>query len=300
MTRTLWLPLAMIGCGTPDASEFAEALPDERLVIPLEAATAARAAGEPSEYQILTRGVATDVNGFVVSVVETVRYVTGFDPTWKDGDTDVALWGPFEDDGIESQLWVQREADGYTWAIEVRAVGSEPWLAMVAGTSVPDGSGGASGEFAFDFDVAGQVDPSSGGAGAMVVSYDIRADETTGTVAFEDVVGDDAEVLTGATTWAHRADGSGSMDLAIEADATEGGVAELVILRSRWQADEAGRGDAWITGGDLGELVYTGTECWDGLGMLTFYEDNASLESGGDAAACVFAEAEFNESNGTM
>lgn len=290
----------LAGCSNEGADAFAEALPDDRLLIPLDGASAARTVGDASEYEALTRGVANDVNAFVFSVVDTVKAVTTFEPTWKDGDTDTALWGPYSENGLDSQLWVHREAVGYTWAIEVRATGSEDWLALVAGESVPDGAGGSDGAFAFDLDVAGQVDPASLGAGQVAVAYVVSDAEVSAEVAFDGVSGTDVDDLSGATQYSHAADGSGAMDLAVWADMTGNTTPELLILRSRWQSDEAGRGDAWVTEGDLGELVYTGTECWDVSSNLTFFEDNAALETGGDAASCVFDEAEFNESNGTL
>ena len=39
-----------------------------------------------------------------------------------------------------------------------------------------------------------------------------------------------------------------------------------------------------MTGGEVGELVYSATECWDASYRVTFYEDNYSMERSGEEA----------------
>lgn len=303
MTRTLLVApiLALVACAEPPPSDYAEAFPDERLLIAFDDAhSAARLAGDPSEYAAAAREVAGDVNPFVRAVTDTVREITAYEPTWKDGAAGTALWGPWSEDGVDGQLWVQRDAatGSYTWALDVRPTGTEPWSALAAGDFAPDGTGrgNGTGGFFFDFDVAHAVDADEVTGGQAYVTYTVDADGTDADVVFDSLDGEDVTDLDAGYHYTQSPDGTGAMDLAFYADATgDAAIPELVILRVRWHATGEGRGDAYVTAGDLGELVYTATECWDAGSMLTFVEDNAVMEMSGDPAACVFAEAEWNE-----
>ncbi len=88
------------------------------------------------------------------------------------------------------------------------------------------------------------------------------------------------------------------MDLAIESNmdlATD--AKEVLIVRSRWLATGAGRGDAYAIGGDLGEFVGTSSDCWGTDFKTSYYTDNYT-DSGlteGDVATCAFATAEFDD-----
>ncbi len=304
MSRTLLtVPLlALFACtAEPAPSDYAEAFPDDRLLIAFESgASAARLAGDPSEYAAAARDVAGDVNPFIRSVTDTVKEITTFEPTWKDGAEGTALWGPWTDDGVDGQLWVQRDdATGdYTWALEVREAGTEAWSALAAGEFAPDGSGrgNGTGGFFFDFDVAFALDPAEIMGGQAYVSYTVDEDGATADVAFDSIDGTDVTDLDAGYHYTQDTDGTGAMDLAFYGDASgDPAVLELFILRARWDATGAGRGDAYVTEGDLGELVYTASECWDTASVLVYVEDNFLMETSGDVGSCVFAEAEWNE-----
>ena len=88
------------------------------------------------------------------------------------------------------------------------------------------------------------------------------------------------------------------MDLAFTDDVSDppNGTTEVAIVRSRWDGEGAGRADAYVTGGDLGPLTYTESDCWDTSHQTVFLENNFELRTEGDEGACVFAEPSFNES----
>jgi hypothetical protein len=106
--------------------------------------------------------------------------------------------------------------------------------------------------------------------------------------------GPDGPVIDAAYRYGSDRNG-GYLDLAYEGEMTEGGDLETVILRTRWVKGGAGRGDAYVTGGDLGALVYQASECWDEGGIVVYDENNYELTTSGDVADCAFAEAQWNE-----
>ena len=87
------------------------------------------------------------------------------------------------------------------------------------------------------------------------------------------------------------------MDVALQTDISTpaNGTEELLIVRSRWNGQGAGRSDAYLTGGDLGVLTYTESECWGTSQMVAFFRNNLSLEAHGEEADCAFQEASFYE-----
>jgi hypothetical protein len=67
-----------------------------------------------------------------------------------------------------------------------------------------------------------------------------------------------------------------------------------VTLRSRWQATGAGRADARLAGGDLGQIEAIASECWDAMFQRVFYTDSVGFAaSEGAQTACVFATADL-------
>ena len=95
------------------------------------------------------------------------------------------------------------------------------------------------------------------------------------------------------------ADGSGEFSFGATADLDDdGAAAEDVLVRSRWDATGAGRGDAFFSGGDVpvdvGEV--TASECWDGGFGRTWYEDSIGFApTEGDASSCAFADTKLPE-----
>src|SRR5262249_60297435 len=86
-----------------------------------------------------------------------------------------------------------------------------------------------------------------------------------------------------------EADGGGTVSLTTkgDVDAVNGkGILEDVVIKSRWIASGAGRGDAKISGGDLTGTL-TGTQCWGASFAATYATDTADNKTVGDATSCV-------------
>ena len=70
---------------------------------------------------------------------------------------------------------------------------------------------------------------------------------------------------------------------------------EDVLIRTRW-SDRNGRADIIATHGDLGGNWVHGSQCWDATFVSTYESfklDGVVLAQDGDAATCVFEDAEL-------
>ncbi|MEQ1568492.1 MAG: hypothetical protein ABMA64_22840 [Myxococcota bacterium] len=300
-TFSLLLPVFVAACTTPGA-QLASILPDDRLSID-EAAfsdAAMRGVGESSEYYATTRSAVTDTNTMVGDVLSLIEAITSFDPTWSDEES-TALWGPWLDDGMYGQLWVREEADGsYSWAIELRPEASDEtaWVGVLNGIVAAGATDQASaGEFVLDLTALEELGGGDGTTGTFSCVYDLSGEGSVVDVGFGQIADGSAPPADGMYHYEQTRGVGGLMDLAVEAnlDGTETDTIETLIIRSRWQLDGQGRADAYVTGGDLGALTYTETDCWDRSHSTVFFENNFELLSEGDPSACAFAEPSFND-----
>ena len=294
-------PLTLAAC-LPPAGSYGDILPDDRLLIDeADVSELARSVGDRSEYAQLTREITGEINGGIGEVLGLVDEISSYPPTWADEDQDTALWGPWLDDGIHGQMWVQRHADdAYTWAIEIRPEGSaeDAWVPVLAGEVDPGATDLASrGRFYMDFTAIRDNGGEDDITGEMAVDYEILETGAAATVYFGDISEDGAIPADGGYYFEHERGVGGMMDVAVESDVSDpaNGVLETVILRSRWAGGSGGRTDAYVTGGDLGALTYTETECWDAGHGVVFHENNYELTREGDEADCAFTEPSFNE-----
>ena len=291
--------LVLAACTPADPVEdYSWVLPGDEVKVPLEAAR--RSAGDSSAFRAETEAIATDVNALIDSVLTSIEEVTTFEPTWADDAENKVVWGPWDDgSGVEGMLAIQKfDDDHYEWALLGRPTGEgdDAWLPLVAGHVEPGATETTGkGKLALDFDAFAALDPSMTGGGVFATVYDVREDKADNEAVFEGVyeaAGDtpvDAAYRYGAS-----ADG-GYMDIVFAGEMAEGPALETVILRSRWLADGSGRGDAYVTDGDVGPLVYQASECWDAAGFVVYEENNSDLNRSGDASLCAYAEPQWNE-----
>jgi hypothetical protein len=156
------------------------------------------------------------------------------------------------------------------------------------------------GNFLIDFDAGERVNPidNNPDSGRVEVVYDLRATgDVNGSISMH-IEGrdesDDGSIIpvTADYAYSENLDGSGDFSFAITGDVNnQGATDEQAMIRSRWQADGAGRGDAQISGGDLGADTIDATECWDTQFRRVHYADSVDfVEAEGDPADCVFAD----------
>jgi hypothetical protein len=305
MTRmpTCLVTLALLsGCGPSSPHDFSKVLPDARLKInlPVTDTSGLRTdVGDTSEYFLFTAQVTTEVNGLIGQVLDTVEAITDFEPTWADESENTAVWGPWEEENVETVLAVRQDAlDGsYAWGLDLRneGEGDGDWVTVFTGQIDPGATEiESAGRLAIDFDALSTFDSESI-TGVFAVEYDVTDETTSASAAFEGFSEDGGDETDVAYVYDQEHGEGGMMDLAFLQDVTGNEIAEVHIVRSRWHKEGDGRADAYVTEGDFGALVYRATECWKQDHAVTFYEDNADLISRGDEADCTFAESDWND-----
>lgn len=297
----------LTACTVPTTADtFRDVLPDERVLInmPTEDASAKDAAdGEWSEYYLFTARVTDDVNGLIGMTLTLVDFVTQLEPSYADVEENHAAWGPYSDalDPVETMLWVEYapQSDTYTWAFQQKPKGADDseYITVIAG-EVDEGATHEvnSGRFAIDFSAMQELDPNVSLSGVFYSDYAIHEDGVDATAAFEGFAEGDSEPVDAGYAYEQSDGGEGAMDLAWLGDATGDGQDETHIVRSRWTAEGAGRSDAYLTGGQLGDVAGTVSECWD-TQFNTAYRIEAFLgfeDEQGDVGLCAWAEPEWS------
>lgn len=298
-----------LGCvptekATPDADAFTKHLPDERILVALPSG-GNRAIGATADSYVTTVQVSTDVNGWISNVLDMLDTITSFEPTYSDAENRF-FWGPWDDGGLDpnhTALYVEfDEPTGkYAWAIVKRdkdSTDDEDWTPIVAGEAYEgDDEDQGHGFFIIDFDANTALSPAESAVGTFLSTYEVTDAGVVAEASFDEFAENGSDdPITAGYSYGQDPTGAGYMDLAYLADINEdGSQEETIVLRTRWLADGAGRGDSVVFGGDLGVLTYTATECWDTDFAVSFEENNAELQRAGDETSCVFDQPEWNE-----
>jgi hypothetical protein len=287
------------GCQPKDGVEgIRQALPQATSVQIKVPQGAARVLGEQAKFYSLTRGVSVDLNFGAAYVLILVRTIVAFPVTSIDGDT--YIWGPWTDalNPSEYRLTVRESAAGeYSWSLEGRrkAEGaSAAYASVVAGLAIPGQPFHGQGTFTLDFDVAERLDPAgNSGQGKIAVNYDLESEPKSVIMDYQHSETPPGGVPADVTfhyEYREAAGGAGDFVFVVHGDLDDNGSAwEDTDIRSRWQSSGAGRSDVRIAGGDLGDLVVTGVECWDTSFGRVYWTDSLGWEATeGDAASCAF------------
>jgi hypothetical protein len=261
--------------------------------------------GSIAETYVWTRQITQVFNGGAAFVLILVHTVVQYPPTEVQGDT--AIWEG--SDALDPAIWrltVTELADGsYDWELSGRnkTTPEDGFITMISGNAVPGSDNRGSGSFLLDFDAIHRVDPidNPDAAGRVEVTYDLEnRDGTQGTLDMhiETLVNDHGQnvPVTADYAYAENADGSGDFQFTFVGDIDENGSAfENARIRSRWQADGAGRSDVRATDGDLGSSSASFSQCWN-TQFRTVYEDFSVLEGGaaaGDPSLCAYETMEL-------
>lgn len=290
----------LAGCVTEEKeTPIIDALPTaESVQIRLPQSTA-RSIGQLAEYYVLTRQVTRDLNAGAAWVLLVVHAVVQFPATTVDGD--VYTWGPWTGNALDPAEWqlvvTANDDDTYDWALEGRSktTPEDGFLAVIVGHAVPgDEPHRGSGDFSIDFDTGERVNPidNTPDTGRVDVTYDLENRDGTAASVTMHAEGVDSLGNPGTFDYAYaeNQDGSGDFQFAIDADIEEDGSAsEQALIRSRWLTDGAGRADAMLSGGDLGDIEVEASECWDEQFRRSYYTDSVDFQpTEGDAASCAF------------
>lgn len=299
LTASCVLSLAATGCIKQDAppDELARAIPTAEQVRIKLPASQARTIGELANYYVVTRDVTRTLNGGTGWVLVLIHAIVQYPVTSINGN--VYTWGPWSDalDPAEYKLDVTDNGDGtYDYQLSGRnktVTGSQFEVVIDGHADATAGDLKGNGDFSLDFDASRRVNPIDTGdaKGVITVQYDLSARHLEMLAQAPDANGNPAMF---EYAYNETLDGGGDMVFDVTADAGGTALPENIVIRSRWQADGAGRGDARLAGGDLGSAQAIASECWSTLFRRVFYTDNVNWQpTEGDVAQCAYGTADL-------
>lgn len=258
---------------------------------------AERTVGQLAEWYVATRNVTRTFNGGAGWVLVLIHTIVQFPVTTVSGDT--YTWGPWSDalDPAEYRLDVKDMGDGtYEYQLSGRSkteLGAQ-FEVIIDGTSDPRaGHLQGNGQFLIDFDASKRVNPvdsDPNARGTVDVRYDLAARHLDMTIMSTDA---NNQPVLADYAYNRTLDGGGDMVFSVEGDAGGTSAQENIVLRSRWQADGAGRADGRLSGGDLATGAEA-SECWGTSFRRTYYTDSVNFEpTEGDVADCAFGTADL-------
>jgi hypothetical protein len=298
LTASCVLSLAATGCVKQDdpPEEIARAIPTSeqvRIKLPVNG----KALGDLANYYVVTRDVTRTLNGGTGWVLVLIHAIVQYPVTSINGN--VYTWGPWSDslDPAEYKLEVTANLDGtYDYQLSGRnktEAGSQFEVVIDGHADPTAGELQGNGDFTLDFDASRRVNPVDSGdaKGTVTVQYDLAARHLDMTAMAPDDNGNPAMF---EYAYNESLDGGGDMVFDVNADAGGTALPENIVIRSRWQSNGAGRGDARVAGGDLGDQQAIASECWNDLFRRVYYTDNASFQpTEGDVADCAYGTADL-------
>ncbi|HUJ59924.1 MAG TPA: hypothetical protein VLX92_15575 [Kofleriaceae bacterium] len=310
LAATCLLGVSASGCIKQDGApgEIGRAIPtSDQVAINLPATTSgtssrleAPTVGQLATYYLATRGVTQTFNGGSAWVLILVHTIVSYPVTSVDGN--VYTWGPWTGNALDPadyKLDVTANADGtydYVLSGHQKSDTTDHFIAVLTGHADPTpGENKGNGNFLLDFDAARTVDPidNANNHGQVKVDYDLAKMHLDLTITTTDA-NNQAQSLDYA--YDQTTDGGGSMQLQLVANVGGTAAEENVELHSRWLGTGAGRGDAKISGGDLGSEQAIASECWDTSFDRVYYTDNVNFEpTEGDASQCAYSDVDLPE-----
>jgi len=292
--------LSLVACVQHDDSpNIDKSLPtSDQVSIKLPKSNAAvrgdsEALGQLSAYYVITLGVTSTFNGSTAWVLTLIHAIVQNPPTTvKDN---VYTWGPGSQalDPADYKLVVTANADGtfsYQLSGKSKTQANAQFEVLIDGKADPTpGDAKGNGQFLIDFDAGKRVNPITSGdaRGSVDVHYDLAKAHLDLTI-----MSTDAQGRPTSADYAYNAAKDGGGDMTFDVNANVGGTAalETLTLRSRWLGTGAGRTDARITGGDLGSVQVTASECWSTAFGRVYYQDSNNFSPPeGAESSCAFA-----------
>lgn len=273
-----------LNAALPTAEQLSIKLPESNV----------RAVGQMAEFYGWTRGITRTLNGGSAWVLILLHSIVEYPVTSVEGN--VYTWGPWGQglDPAEYKLVVTALANGtfeYQLAGRPRNT-TGAFETVISGTAIPGATDAqAKGQVLLDFDAAERVNPvDNNDKGQLTIKYDLGAR----TLELDAATIEDGRPATAHYAYKDQANGSGDMVFGLRANANAGAGLESITLRSRWLASGAGRGDARVTGGEVGAEI-TASECWNNTFKRDYFvsESNMLGQSEGNVADCAFATADL-------
>lgn len=303
------------GCGRTLADDFRDGVPSKEMVEvqtpgtdgdgqQREGTALVEKQGERAGSYALTRAATVTINGGTLFVLGLVKAITDHRPTTVNENE--AVWGPWTGDALDPITWkltVTRGEESFTYALEgkPKAEGDDAYVVVLSGSHVPGAQKHfGSGSFLLDFDARQQLPEAGNDIGTIEVTYARIVEGGKVNVEAELVGVRDGEGGTGDFSYRYEKNPGqgGSFDFMTLKDVHDfASQNEKLTVHSRWLESGAGRSDYRVTGGDLGDGIATGNECWD----TAFNSQYLALSYapahnyGVEASACAIVGAEYSE-----
>ncbi len=281
------------------------------------------AVGDTGRFYAMTLSVSRALNLQAIALVGVVRLIVHLPPTRDDGDTKV--WGPYTPGGLEPatfRLTVHKAGtDQYTFKLEERpraSTAEADYRVVLDGESEQVAGDRGKGRITLDFDVARTIETTSCENGKATFFYDATQPARSIRIELRGYANkNDANPICRKEVphdvdyaYTRESSGAGTFLFHVQTNVNDAGenkpLLEEVKIRSRWQADGAGRSDVSVTGGEvvqdlaragLGVDKVTATECWGATFKVTHQTSAPEavhlFPSEGDPASCVFTAAEL-------
>ncbi len=291
------------GCAAEDpVDEYRDAIPSSELLsvsIPGMSSSEAGAArgaliGERAKTYELTYDVSNGINDGLRETLEVIYAVAQTPPHAVDGTHAAWVFGePLSalDYALIVNVVGERRYE-YVLTAKLRGASDDDYKALVAGVTTETDEG-LSGDIVVDLDAGHALsDLEHPSTGQIAATWSVRENQRSVRALLEGD-NDDGMRVPGAYTFRVDDSGAGSFEFATRSNIADGEALENVAVKTRWQGSGLGRGDMVIEGGDVAEgtLVFA-HECWDRSFARSYFEvPTLALE--GDAATCVYAEAEY-------
>lgn len=257
--------------------------------------------------------VAETLNGVTFDILDLVDAITAQRPSQRSRGRRV--WGPYFDEANDNtgRFEMVRRDDGVTYDFCLHLVpgrlrnedardlscdvdvDEDTGLTMVlSGFFTPGDLAGArarsgQGEVALELGRLPQVDR---GIRRLVVAFDNDEGRThiNLTLFGARIPGTTTERSPVEYEFTREADGSGTFFFDVFANiAKDSPRLEQLLIAAQWNADQAGRADASISGGDAGNGLEV-THCWDAEGAEVYAARSAPPGSRGDVEQCAFQD----------
>jgi hypothetical protein len=257
-----------------------------------------------AEYLTTTRNVAIVFNTFIDDVTQLIDHVRAYPANVRQGE--VRIWGPFPHEkspAWELRLQITRGRDPgasagfrFSYALEFHRTGTAaPWQSILTGTFAPGGGAGrGSGELELDLAparMAGFPVAEFKELVALRVRYQRMTFPHTVEMNIENM--EAAETPRATVIYTEEASGAGAMSFVVRV--RDNMLVQALGIKTRWQPDGKGRGDARVVeglGGLGANLPPIATDCWGADGHATYsLRDFAPRHVEGDPASCVFPAA---------
>lgn len=298
LASAIALVITLGGCGAEAPSdEFRDALPSQSqlaMTVPGDESGSDPGGmntyilGQQAELYALTYRASRDVNGGLWATLKLIQSIAQHPPTSIAGG--VATWGPHTGalSPLEWKLMMTRRGPGrYTYMLQARgrdavASGAQTdFITVLVGASARQLAGpGYLGVLAADSTTLHALDPiGHPNSGKVVATYNTIGLKRRVRVAFQDFSEDGGPLVDALYSYTDLLHSAGSFRYLARTDVHKNNSAEeIALVATNWKFSGEGRGDAFITGGDLpADFTLAVTECWDSSFSRVFYEDNANL-----------------------